>query len=110
MQDSINQTEKITSRYFQNDSIFLGSHEIYIAKEKYLTQLDYFNNDGSLLSRNAYWMDPILDDVIVTTANEEGVIIGFLDLINHYITYYLNICLYLFLEVIIHSDSMDLTP
>ena len=76
LQDSINQTEKITSRYFQNDSIFLGSHEIYIAKEKYLTQLDYFNNDGSLLSRNAYWMDPILDDVIVTTANEEGVIIG----------------------------------
>ena len=76
LQDSVNQTEKITSRYFQNDSTFLGSHEIYIAKEKYLTQLDYFNIDGSLISRNAYWMDPILDDVIVTTANEEGIIIG----------------------------------
>ncbi|RZP29447.1 hypothetical protein EVA23_05805 [bacterium] len=76
LQDSINQTEKITSRYFQRDTLFLGSHEVYIAKEKFLTQLDYFNIDGSLISRNAYWMDPILKDVIVTTANEQGEIIG----------------------------------
>ncbi|MDG2267258.1 MAG: hypothetical protein P8L91_09775 [Candidatus Marinimicrobia bacterium] len=76
LQDSINQTEKITSRYFQSDTSFLGRHEIYIAKEKFLTQLDYFNIDGSLISRNAYWMDPILEDVIVTTANEDGEIIG----------------------------------
>ena len=76
LQDSINQTEKITSRYFQRDSSYLGSHEIYIAKEKFLTQLDYYNIDGSLISRNAYWMDPILEDVIVTTANEDGEIIG----------------------------------
>ena len=76
LQDSINQTEKITSRYFQRDTSYLGSHEIYIAKEKFLTQLDYFNIDGSLISRNAYWMDPILEEVIVTTANEEGEIIG----------------------------------
>ena len=76
LQDSINQTEKITSRYFQRDTLFLGSHEVYIAKEKFLTQLDYFNIDGSLISRNAYWMDPILKDVIVTTANEQGEIIS----------------------------------
>ena len=76
LKDSINQTEKITSRYFRRDTTYLGSHEIYIAKEKFLTQLDYFNIDGSLISRNAYWMDPILEDVIVTTANDEGEIIG----------------------------------
>ena len=76
LKDSINQTEKITSRYFQSDTTYLGSHEIYIAKEKFLTQLDYYNIDGSLISRNAYWMDPILEDVIVTTANDEGEIIG----------------------------------
>ena len=76
LQDSINQTEKITSRYFQRDTLFLGSHEVYIAKEKFLTQLDYFNIDGSLISRNAYWMDPILKDVIVTIANEQGEIIS----------------------------------
>ena len=76
LKDSINQTEKITSRYFQSDTTYLGSHEIYIAKEKFLTQLDYYNIDGSLISRNAYWMDPILEDVIVTTANNEGEIIG----------------------------------
>ena len=76
LKDSINQTEKITSRYFQNDSTFLGSHEIYIAKEKYLTQLDYYSSDASLKSRNSYWLDPILEDVIVTTANEDGEIIG----------------------------------
>ena len=76
LKDSINQTEKIISRYFRRDTTYLGSHEIYIAKEKFLTQLDYFNIDGSLISRNAYWMDPILEDVIVTTANDEGEIIG----------------------------------
>ncbi len=76
LKDSINQTEKITSRYFRRDTTYLGSHEIYIAMEKFLTQLDYFNIDGSLISRNAYWMDPILEDVIVTTANDEGEIIG----------------------------------
>ena len=76
LKDSINQTEKIISRYFQSDTTYLGSHEIYIAKEKFLTQLDYYNIDGSLISRNAYWMDPILEDVIVTTANDEGEIIG----------------------------------
>ena len=76
LKDSINQTEKITSRYFRRDTTYLGSHEIYIAKEQFLTQLDYFNIDGSLISRNAYWMDPILEDVIVTTANDEGEIIG----------------------------------
>ena len=76
LKDSINQTEKIISRYFRRDTTYLGSHEIYIAKEQFLTQLDYFNIDGSLISRNAYWMDPILEDVIVTTANDEGEIIG----------------------------------
>ena len=76
LKDSINQTEKIISRYFQSDTTYLGYHEIYIAKEKFLTQLDYYNIDGSLISRNAYWMDPILEDVIVTTANDEGEIIG----------------------------------
>jgi len=76
LQDTVNQTERITARYFQADTIFLGSHDIYLAKSKYLTQLDYFSTNGTLLTRDVFWLDPILDDVLVTTANEEGEIIG----------------------------------
>ena len=76
LQDTVNQTERITARYFQADTTYLGSHDIYLAKSKYLTQLDYFSTNGTLLTRDVFWLDPILDDVLVTTANEEGEIIG----------------------------------
>ena len=76
LQDTVNQTERITARYFQADTIYLGSHDIYLAKSEYLTQLDYFSTNGTLLTRAVFWLDPILDDVIVTTANEAGEIIG----------------------------------
>ena len=76
LQDTVNQTERITARYFQADTTYLGSHDIYLAKSKYLTQLDYFSTNGTLLTRDVFWLDPILDDVLVTTANEEGEIIS----------------------------------
>lgn len=76
LQDTINQTERITARYFQADTTYLGSHDIYLAKSKYLTQLDYFSPSGTLITRDVFWLDLILDDVLVTTANEEGEIIG----------------------------------
>jgi hypothetical protein len=76
LQDTVNQTERITVRYFQADTTYLGSHDIYLAKSKYLTQLDYFSTNGTLLTRDVFWLDPILDDVLVTTANEEGEIIS----------------------------------
>ena len=76
LQDTVNQTERITARYFQADSTYLGSHDIYLAKSKYLTQLDYFSTNGTLITRDVFWLDPILDDVLVTTANEDGEILG----------------------------------
>ena len=76
LQDTVNQTERITARYFQADTTYLGSHDIYLAKSLYLTQLDYFSPNGTLISRDVFWLDTILEDVLVTTANEEGEIIG----------------------------------
>ena len=76
LKDTVNQTERITARYFQADTTYLGSHDIYLAKSKYLTQLDYFSPNGSLISRDVFWLDTILEDVLVTTANEEGEIIS----------------------------------